>query len=153
MNILLLQKSISDIEILSLKRGFFSDFTRTFKINIMEFVINTALSNYHHSNRYFGNSHSSSQYNQINQELVVRICTENLMKKTSYNYLCRRRAFLLKGIVGLDLRWKYDVKLFLAKTLPSARLASQMPVFWQEKAWQYIFISNLSLLCLWWKNV
>ena len=132
MNILLLQKSISDIEILSLKRGFFSDFIRTFKINILEFVINTALSNYHHSNRYFGNSHSSSQYNQINQELVVRICTENLMKKTSYNYLCRRGAFLLKGIVGLNLRWKYDVKLFLAKTLPSARLASQMPVFWPE---------------------
>ena len=52
------------------------------------------------------------------------------------------------GIVGLDLRWKYDVKLFLAKTLPSARLASQMPVFWREKAWHYIFISNLSLLVL-----
>ena len=31
----------------------------------------------------------------------------------------KRAAVSIKGIVGLDLRWKYDVKLFSAKKLAS----------------------------------
>ena len=56
--------------------------------------------------------------------------------------LSAHNILLVKGIVSLDLRWKYDIKL----VFPCEKTDHFWSVFWWETAWRHIFISNLSLL-------